>query len=408
MDSTQRYHRTAIGRLLEHEAAGGVLLMLSAAAAMMVANSALAPYYQGALASYFAVTLNGEGLEKPLLLWINDGLMAIFFFLVGMELKREILIGKLKNPRDIVLPGMAAVGGMALPAAIFVWLNWDLPSIQGWAIPAATDIAFALGILALVGSRAPASLKVFLLTLAILDDIGAILIIAFFYTANLQVDYLMLAVLPLLGLVWYNIRGTHALAPAIILGTIMWFFVLKSGVHATIAGVVTAFFIPLKDRYGKSPLHSVEHGLTPWVNFMILPIFAFANAGVVLAGIAPADLLLPLPLGIAGGLIVGKLVGVFGITWLIVKLGLARLPHGAQWSHILGVACLAGIGFTMSLFIGGLSFPEADLMNEVRLGVLAGSIVSAILGYTILMLAPRPAPELAQPEHPKGDPMIAE
>ena len=282
------------------------------------------------------------------------------------------------------------------------------PTIAGWAIPAATDIAFALGILALVGSRAPVSLKVFLLTLAILDDMGAILIIAIFYTADLKVDYLMLAALPLLGLVWYNLRGTHALAPAVILGTIMWFFVLKSGVHATLAGVVTAFFVPLRDRYGASPLESAEHGLHPWVNFLILPVFAFANAGVVLAGLALADLLLPVPLGIAAGLIVGKLVGVVAVCWIIVRLGLATLPYGAGWMHLLGVACLAGVGFTMSLFIGSLSFASPELMNEVRLGVLTGSVISAILGYTVLMLAPRPSAAAAAPDMPTGEPMIAE
>jgi NhaA family Na+:H+ antiporter len=342
------------------------------------------------------VTLNGEGLEKPLILWINDGLMAVFFFLIGLELKREMVEGKLKNPADVALPGMAAVGGMALPALVFVMLNWGTPeTLGGWAIPAATDIAFALGILALVGSKAPSSLKVFLLTLAILDDLGAIIIIALFYTAELKVDYLMLALLPLAGLLYLNIKGAHRIAPALLLGTIMWFFVLKSGVHATLAGVVTAFLIPLKDKFGKSPLHSLEHGLTPYVLYMIVPIFAFANAGVVLKGLTFSDLLAPLPLGIALGLIVGKQVGVFGVTFLMVKSGLARMPAGANWMHIYGIACLAGIGFTMSLFIGSLSYADPALMNEVRLGVLSGSAISAVLGYSALILAAKrstPAP----------------
>lgn len=387
--------RASLDRFFRHDAFGGILLMVSALAALMVANSSIAWIYDEVLSSYLAITLNGEGLQKPLILWINDGLMAIFFFLIGLELKREILEGKLKNPRDVVLPGMAAVGGMAVPALVFVWLNWgDAIGMRGWAIPAATDIAFALGILALVGSRAPASLKVFLLTLAILDDLGAIVIIAVFYTADLKLDYLMLAVLPLAGLLYLNYRGAHRLAPAILLGTIMWFLVLKSGVHATLAGVVTAFCIPLVDRYGKSPLHSLEHGLTPYVLYGIIPIFAFANAGVVLTGLSFSDLLAPLPLGIALGLIIGKQVGVFGVAYAMVKLRLARLPSGANWAHVYGVACLAGIGFTMSLFIGGLSFDDAALMNQVRLGVLSGSLVSGVLGYCVLMLASRTRREI--------------
>jgi len=380
----------AIDRFFSHEASGGILLMLSALAAMIVANSALSGLYESVLGAKFSVLINGEGLSKPLILWINDGLMAIFFFLIGLELKREILEGKLKNPSDIILPGVAAIGGMALPALVFVLFNWNIvENISGWAIPAATDIAFALGILALVGSRAPASLKVFLLTLAIMDDLGAIIIIALFYTAELKVDYLFLALLPLAGLLWLNIKGAHRIAPALLLGAIMWYFVLKSGVHATLAGVVTAFCIPLKDKWGKSPLHSLENGLTPYVLYLIIPIFAFANAGVVLKGMTFNDLLAPLPLGIALGLIVGKQVGVFGLTMLMVKTGIAKMPHGATALHIYGISCLAGVGFTMSLFIGGLSFADAEMMNQVRLGVLSGSIVSGILGYSALMLASR-------------------
>lgn len=377
----------AIDKFFRHEASGGILLMLSAVAAMIVANSALSVFYEDFLGAYFAVTLDGVGLKKPLILWINDGLMAIFFFLIGLELKREMMEGKLKNPADVVLPGMAAVGGMVMPALIFVALNWGLPSVTGWAIPAATDIAFALGILALMGSRAPASLKVFLLTLAILDDLGAIIIIALFYTAELKIDYLYLALIPLGGLIWLNLKGAHRMAPMILLGVVMWFFVLKSGVHATLAGVVTAFCIPMKDKWGKSPLHSLEHALTPYVLYLIIPVFAFANAGVVLQGMTFADLFAPLPLGIALGLILGKQVGVFGVTFLMVKAGMARMPHGANWLHIYGVACLAGIGFTMSLFIGSLSFSDAAMVNQVRMGVLSGSAISAILGAAALWVA---------------------
>jgi len=382
----------AIDNFFRHEAFGGIVLMVSALAAMVVANSVYSGVYEGFLGASFAVLLNGEGLEKPLILWINDGLMAIFFFLIGLELKREMLEGRLKNPRDVLLPGMAAVGGMAVPAIIYVALNWSSPeTLAGWAIPAATDIAFALGILALVGSRAPVALKVFLLTLAILDDLGAILIIALFYTADLKVDYLLLALAPLIGLIWLNYKGTHRVAPMLLLGTVMWFFVLKSGVHATLAGVVTAFFIPLTDKWGKSPLHALETALAPYVLYLIVPVFAFANAGVVLSGISLSDLLAPLPLGIAAGLVFGKQIGVFGVTFALVKTGLARLPHGVNWAHVYGVACLAGIGFTMSLFIGGLSFEDPAMMNQVRIGVLTGSILSAILGYSILMLASRGA-----------------
>ena len=366
--------------------AGGIVLMASTLAALLVANSSLYPIYDATLSNYFAVTYDGSGIEKPLILWINDGLMAIFFLLVGLELKREILEGKLRNPRDVILPGMAAVGGMAVPAAIFVALNWGEPTLKGWAIPAATDIAFALGVLALVGSRAPKALSIFLLTLAILDDMGAI-IIALFYSENLNVDYLLLALLPLFGMWIMNREGAHRVGPILILGVVMWVFVLRSGVHATLAGVITAFMIPLRDRYGKSPLHSLEHALSPYVFFVIVPVFAFANAGVVLSVINMEALTAPLTMGIALGLFLGKLAGVFGVTWLIVTLGLARLPYGVTWQHILGVAALAGIGFTMSLFIGSLSFDDAALMNEVRLGVLMGSVASGLLGYLVLRFA---------------------
>lgn len=383
----------AIDRFFSHEASGGLLLMASALAALLVANSTLQTFYDGALGSYLAVTINGEGVNKPILLWINDGLMAVFFFLIGLELKREMLEGKLKNPRDVVLPGMAAVGGMVVPAVIYLALNWGNPATTGgWAIPAATDIAFALGVLALLGDRAPASLKVFLLTLAILDDMGAILIIALFYTSELKVDYLFLALVPLAIMMYRQHRGAHRMAPTLILGVVMWVFVLKSGVHATLAGVITAFCIPLTDKWGKSPLHAIEHGLSPYVFYAIVPVFAFANSGVVLTGLTLGDLLAPLPLGIALGLFVGKQIGVFGLTWVMVKTGLARLPHGANWAHIYGVACLAGIGFTMSLFIGSLSFSAAEDMNGVRLGVLLGSILSGIVGYGVLRFA-RPVAE---------------
>ena len=383
----------AIDRLFRHEAFGGLLLMVSVVAALVIANSPWGGIYDQVLNTYLKISLGENGLAKPLILWINDGLMAVFFFLIGLELKRELIDGKLKNPRDVVLPGVAALGGIMVPALIYVALNWSTPeTLRGWAIPAATDIAFALGILALVGSRAPASLKVFLLTLAILDDLGAILIIALFYTANLQIEYLAMALVPLALMLWLNLRGAHRVAPILILGVILWVLVLKSGVHATVAGVLTALFIPFRDKYGKSPLLSLEHGLAPYVLFLIVPVFAFANAGVVLAGMSLSDLAEPLPLGVSLGLFLGKQVGVLGAVFLMVRFGLARLPAGASWTHVYGVALLAGIGFTMSLFIGSLSFTDPALVNQMRLGVMVGSLFSAIFGYTLLRMA-RPLPE---------------
>ncbi len=375
----------ALDRFFKHEAAGGVLLILSAALALIVANSGWSAGYEALLETKLSILIGGQGLSKALILWINDGLMAIFFFLIGLELKAEMKEGKLKNPADVMLPGLAAVGGMIAPALVFLAFNLSDPVTRGgWAIPAATDIAFAVGVLALLGKRVPPALKIFLLTLAILDDLGAIIIIALFYTSELHLNYLVMALVPLAGLMWLNWRGAHRIAPFVLLGAVLWVLVLKSGVHATIAGVVTAFFLPLRDRFGKSPLHSVEHGLQPYVMFLIVPIFAFANAGVVLSGLSFADLFAPLPLGIAAGLFVGKQIGVFGATWLTVRSGLARLPEGVTWRHIYGLACLAGIGFTMSLFIGGLSFADPALMNAVRLGVLSGSALSAVVGYVVL------------------------
>lgn len=375
----------AFDRFFRHEAAGGILLMASALLALIVANSPLSGAYHDLLSRRLEVLFDGAGLSKPLILWINDGLMAVFFFLIGLELKREMLEGKLKNPRDVVLPGVAALGGMAVPALVYLALNGGNPvTVGGWAIPAATDIAFALGVLALAGRSVPPSLKVFLLTLAILDDLGAIMIIALFYTAELKTDYLAMALLPLAALWGLNRRGTHRVAPIVLLGVVLWVLVLKSGVHATLAGVATAFFVPLKDRHGKSPLHAVEHGLSPYVLYLIVPVFAFANAGVVLKGLTWGDVFSPLTLGIALGLIAGKQAGVFGATWLMVRSGLAPMPAGADWMQVYGIACLAGIGFTMSLFIGSLSFADAALMNEVRVGVLAASAISAVLGYGVL------------------------
>ena len=380
----------ALLRLIRHEAFAGVLMMLAAALALIFANTSLSGAYYGFLNTKISLLVNDVGLAKPLLLWINDGLMAVFFFLIGLELKREMVEGRLKNPRDVMLPGVAALGGMLAPMAVFLFLTRNNPELSaGWAIPAATDIAFAVGVLALLGKRIPSSLKIFLLTLAILDDMGAILIIALFYGSGVDTGYLAMALVPLAGLIALNLRGTHRIAPFILLGAVMWYLVLKSGIHPTVAGVVTAFTIPIKDRFGKSPLHSLEHSLHPYVVYFIAPVFALANAGIDLSGISMADVVAPLPLGIAAGLFLGKQIGVFGASFLLVKSGLASLPHGANWMMIWGISMLAGIGFTMSLFIGSLSYQGDAMMNMVRLGVMLGSAVAAIAGYLVLRRATR-------------------
>ena len=357
--------------------------MLATLVALIIANSPLMPAYHAVLDARLSITLNGVGLTKPLILWINDGLMAVFFFLIGLELKREVLEGKLRRMSDIVLPGVAALGGMIVPAMIYLAFN-ATGETRGWAIPTATDIAFALGVLALVGRGLPAGLKPFLLTLAILDDLGAILIIAIFYTDHLQLNFLALALIPLAGLVLLNRSRTPRVAPALLLGAVLWVLVLKSGVHATLAGVATAFLIPLKDRDGGSPLHMLEDGLQPYVAFLIVPVFALANAGLSFSGMTLGAMGSPLTLGVGLGLVLGKFVGVMVACWVMLRLGWAALPEGAQWRHMAGIALLAGIGFTMSLFIGGLSFGEGVEMDAAKLGVLMGSAVAAVAGFGLL------------------------
>lgn len=388
-----------IQAFMKLEASAGLILMGVALMAMLAANTALAPLYDGFLSTNIRVGIGSFEISKPALLWINDGLMAIFFFLVGLEIKREVLTGELSSFDKAVLPVVAAIGGMAIPAIVFVMINWGTPeNLNGWAIPAATDIAFALGILALLGTRAPVALKIFLLAVAIIDDLGAIVIIAVFYTSELSTSALTLSMLGFALAVALNRMGVQRIAPYLIIGVFMWVFVLKSGVHATLAGVLIALTIPLKKKDGdKALLYRLEHELHPWVAFLILPIFAFANAGVSLQGIAPSDLLQPLPLGIAAGLSIGKQIGVFGATWIAVKSGLARLPEGVGWKQVYGVACLTGVGFTMSLFIGSLAFGADDMMNAVRLGVISGSILSGLLGFIVLRsVAARPA-KIASP-----------
>lgn len=384
----------AVRDFLKWESAGSVVLLAAALLAMLLSNSAAAGLYQSLLDLPFSVTLGSVGLTKPLLLWINDGLMAIFFFLVGLEIKREVLEGELSNLSQLALPGLAALGGMVVPALIFVAFNWPHPgNLAGWAIPAATDIAFAVGILGLVGTRAPLSLKIFLLALAILDDLGAIVIIAIFFTADLSLLSLGLAGIAILVLVLLNRCNVQSLAAYVLVGIVLWVCVLKSGVHATLAGVVLAFAIPLRDpkQPDQSLLRRCEHALHPWVSFAIMPIFAFANAGVSLKGLGVSQLLDPLALGIGGGLFLGKQIGVFAMTWLCVATGLGKLPQGATWLQAYGLACLTGIGFTMSLFIGNLAFPDPSKASEVRLGVLGGSILSAVLGFVILRYVAKPA-----------------
>jgi Na+:H+ antiporter, NhaA family len=379
--------QSALMRFIHHEATAGLILVLAAAAALIVTNVGYADAYHHFLALPVSVHIGSIGLDKHLIHWINDGLMAIFFFLVGLEIKREILEGNLSSRDQIILPAMAAIGGMVAPALIYVVFNWDnAETIGGWAIPAATDIAFALGALALVGARVPTSLKVFLLTLATLDDLGAIVIIAIFYTSDLSLTGLGLAGLALIGLIALNRLKVDKTAPYIFLGIAMWVFVLRSGVHATLAGVAVALTIPLKRNDGSDFIHTLEESLHPYVKFLILPLFAFANAGIPLSGFSLDTLKQSLPLGIAAGLVLGKPVGIMLAVAACVSLGFAKLPDRATWVHMLGVACLAGIGFTMSLFIGTLAFNDPAEIDAVRVGVIAGSLVSTLLGLSVLFL----------------------
>ena len=378
------------GIKLNGDTIAGLALLSAAIAALVMENSPAAPIYDTFLNALVTVGVNGTGIEKPLLLWINDGLMAVFFLLVALEIKREFLEGKLSNMKAASLPAIAAVGGMVVPALIYFALNRESPeTISGWAIPAATDIAFVIGILALFGKRVPPALKVFLLALAILDDLGAIIIIALFYTADLSLTALGLAGIGLVALVAFNQMGVTRISPYILVGTFIWVCVLKSGVHATLAGVVVGLCVPLRrtNRYEASPLKVLEHGLHPYVMFLIMPVFAFANAGVSLSGLSLADLAEPIPAGIAAGLFIGKQVGIFGAVALAVMLGLVSLPKGVNWPQIYGASLLAGIGFTMSLFIGTLAFASIEHQSAVRIGVLSGSLLSAVLGYIVLHFA---------------------
>lgn len=385
-----------IQQLFKHDAAGGVLLVIAALLAMIMANTGLNGAYTSFLSTTVAVQFGGLEINKPLLLWINDGLMAIFFFLVGLEVKREVLAGHLQTRDQIMLPAIGALAGIAVPALIYVFFNYDEPvGINGWAIPAATDIAFALGVYSLFGKHLPITLKLFLLSVAIFDDIGAIIIIALFYSAELSTTSLIIGAAGLSILFVFNRLGIRSTGMYILVGVVIWTAVLKSGVHATLAGFAMALFIPLegKNRSGHKMLYHLEHKLHPWVSFAILPIFAFANAGVQFIGTTTDQIFNPIVIGVMLGLFVGKQIGIFGACYLAIKSGMAKLPQGVSLAQLYGASILCGIGFTMSLFIGSLAFENVsvDYMNSVKVGVLAGSILSAILGGIIISKAAKQA-----------------
>lgn len=391
--NTDRREGSAFARFFAAESAGGIVLAIAAVVALVVSNSPLTDWYQSFLSYPGEVRIGGDTivLAKPLILWVNDLWMAVFFFLVGLEIKREFLEGELSAPGQLMLPAGAALGGMAVPALIYTLINWgDAQALRGWAIPAATDIAFAIGIVMLLGSRVPTSLKVFLTAVAIIDDLGAIVVIALFYTHELSLTMLLGAGAASLVLLTLNRFKVTRVDLYVVMGLVMWVCVLKSGVHATLAGVLTALAIPMRDAQGNSPVEAVEHGLHPWVAFVVLPMFAFSNAGVALAGVSVGTLFSSLPLGIAAGLVLGKAIGVFGVAMLLIRMGWAQAPSDASTRQLLGVCVLCGIGFTMSLFIGGLAFEGLgpDYETQLKLGVLGGSLLSGLIGTAILMRRP--------------------
>ena len=391
-----------IDAFLRLQSSSGILLMLATALAMVFANSFLEPLYHYLLEIPIQIHIAALDINKPLLLWINDGLMTIFFFLVGLELKREFLEGELSNRRNIILPGVGAIGGMVIPALIYLVLNSDDPSTwRGWAVPVATDIAFTLGVLTLLGTRVPISIKVFLTSLAILDDIGAIVIIAVFYTAEISVTALLVAAGCVLVLVFLNNRNWVSHSSYMMVGVVLWIALLKSGVHATLAGVILAAFIPMRSRTDPdvSPLKVLEHDLHTVVAFVILPVFAFANAGINFEGITAEQVFHGVPVGVALGLFLGKQIGIFALCWLSIRFRLASLPTGMSWSGLYGASALCGIGFTMSLFIGSLAFGETGFhaMFDERLGIIVGSLLSGVLGYVVLRYSLPPAEKKVEP-----------
>ena len=371
------------------EAASGLVLLISAVIALIISNSNFSSLYFETLQSYLFIGINNIGLKMSLHHWINDALMAVFFFFVTLEIKREFILGELSSPKQALLPIIAAIGGMLVPALIYIYINFgNGDTIKGWAIPSATDIAFSLGVLSLLGSRVPISLKVFLTALAIIDDLGAIIIIAFFYTGDLSIQYLSLLLLTFIGLLILNKSGVKKFLPYLILGLILWFFTYQSGVHATISGVLLATVIPHRKKNEEySLLTKIEHNISSYVAFGIMPLFALANAGVSLDGINLESLLSPVPLGIVLGLFVGKQIGVFLFSIIAIKLKIAQMPNNANWMSFYGVGILTGIGFTMSLFIGNLAFVEnIEYIDGVKIGVLAGSLLSTLIGYSLLLL----------------------
>jgi NhaA family Na+:H+ antiporter len=382
---------------------GGIVLAVAAILALIVANSPPSGLYAAFLNVPAIVKVGAFEIVKPLLLWINDGLMAVFFLVVGLEIKREFLAGELNSAPKAALPLVAATGGFVLPSLIFALLNWNSPAtLNAWAVPSATDIAFVVGLIAALGRMVPLSLKVFVLAVAIIDDLMAVIVIALFYTANLSLFSLSIAAICLVVLFAFNRLGIRSMAPFLLVGLVMWASVLKSGVHATLAGVALGLMIPLRaDGRGESMLERLEHGLAPWVTFFIVPVFAFANAGVPLSGSALGALSAPLTLGIILGLFIGKQAGIFGATWLAIRLGLSPKPAGASWMQIYGIALLTGIGFTMSLFIGSLAISDPALQDQIRIGVLVGSLLSAAAGALVLLVAARRMPgqvAIARPE----------
>ncbi|MFG6653341.1 Na+/H+ antiporter NhaA [Scandinavium sp. M-37] len=377
-------------RFFSNEASGGIILIIAAALAMLLANmGSTSGLYHSFLETPVQLKVGALEINKNMLLWINDALMAVFFLLIGLEVKRELIVGSLASRRQAIFPVIAALGGMVVPALVYLAFNFQDPiTREGWAIPAATDIAFALGVLALLGSRVPASLKIFLMALAIIDDLGAIVIIALFYTSDLSLLSLGVAAAAIAVLAILNLTGVRRTGIYILVGVILWTAVLKSGVHATLAGVVVGFFIPLKEQNGKSPAAQLEHVLHPWVAYLILPLFAFANAGVSLQGVTLEGLTSLLPLGIMAGLFIGKPLGIGLFCWLALKMKWATLPAGTTWKQIMAVGVLCGIGFTMSIFIASLAFGNVDpaLINWAKLGILIGSVLSAVVGYTLLRM----------------------
>ena len=388
----------AIEEFIQKESAGGIFLMIATVLALIFSNTFLSPLYESFLHIPVEIRFGPLQISKSLYHWVNEGLMAIFFLLIGLEVKREILEGHLSSLRQVSLPGIAAVGGMTVPAAIYLFLNWRDPfALKGWAIPTATDIAFALGVLSMLGKRAPVSLKIFLMALAIIDDLGAIIIIAVFYSANLSLLSIAVALVAITVLAALNMLGVTKKAAYFLVGAVLWVSVLKSGVHATLAGVALAFTIPLngldEEKRPVSPLREIEHNLHFWVAFLILPLFAFVNAGVRLGGVSVGQMFRSVPMGILLGLFVGKQVGVFGFSWVAIKLKLAQLPQEAGWRQLYGVSVLTGIGFTMSLFIVSLAFEDSSVFQYTdKLAILLASTLSGIVGYLTLRTAAPKAP----------------